>query len=215
MATDLLSTQISGFQNQAYENIINQLQNRHFACVDDFFDTHILENLHQRILYLNHTEELKKAAIGKYFDQHIKTEIRGDYIQWIDDKTPNIFEQSFFVQIQDFIDYLNKTCFLGIFNKEFHYAVYPQGRFYKRHLDTFQNDKRRKLSIILYLNKNWSAHNGGELVVYLKSENKEKPLKILPKFGRFIIFESQVLEHEVKPVKQNLRLSITGWLKTI
>ena len=28
-----------------------------------------------------------------------------------------------------------------------------------------------------------------------------------------VIFESQVLEHEVKPVQQE-RLSITGWLKS-
>ncbi|HCV82881.1 MAG TPA: oxidoreductase, partial [Zunongwangia profunda] len=28
------------------------------------------------------------------------------------------------------------------------------------------------------------------------------------------IFESQILEHEVKEVKNSERLSITGWLKT-
>jgi len=28
-----------------------------------------------------------------------------------------------------------------------------------------------------------------------------------------VVFESQILEHEVKPVKRE-RLSITGWLKT-
>jgi Rps23 Pro-64 3,4-dihydroxylase Tpa1-like proline 4-hydroxylase len=33
---------------------------------------------------------------------------------------------------------------------------YPKGTFYKRHLDTFQNDQRRKLSMVLYLNdKDW------------------------------------------------------------
>jgi SM-20-related protein len=102
---------------------------------------------------------------------------------------------------------------MGILHKEFHFAVYPQGRFYKRHLDTFQNDQRRKLSIVLYLNKNWSATNGGELVIYKQTNNQENAISILPKFGRLVVFESQVLEHEVKPIKQGLRLSITGWLK--
>ena len=100
---------------------------------------------------------------------------------------------------------------MGILQKEFHYAIYPEGTFYKRHLDTFQNDDRRKLSIVCYLNEaNWPKENGGELTLYLE----EKPLDLLPLPGRIVIFESQVLEHEVKVVKASERLSITGWLKT-
>ena len=111
--------------------------------------------------------------------------------------------------------YLNRTCFLGILQKEFHYAVYPKGTFYKRHLDTFQNDSRRKLSMVCYLNdKNWLASNGGELTLYLPDETGEQALDIIPRPGRVVIFESQILEHEVKPVLNSERLSITGWLKT-
>ncbi|MGX1022863.1 2OG-Fe(II) oxygenase [Psychroflexus sp. MBR-150] len=213
MTKTLLSEQLNGSFHKAYENIISQLQNQHYAVTDDFFDEELLEHLHQHILALYQADELKKAAIGKHFDEHIKTEIRGDYIQWINDKMPNEIELRFLNHIQQFIDYLNRTCFMGILHKEFHFAVYPQGRFYKRHLDTFQNDQRRKLSIVLYLNKNWSATNGGELVIYKQTNNQENAISILPKFGRLVVFESQVLEHEVKPIKQGLRLSITGWLK--
>ncbi len=102
---------------------------------------------------------------------------------------------------------------MGILHKEFHYAIYPKGRFYRRHLDTFENDQRRKLSMVLYLNKDWTEENGGELVIYTQENNQEKPVSILPKFGRLVIFESSVLEHEVKPVLKGERLSITGWLK--
>ncbi len=50
---------------------------------------------------------------------------------------------------------------MGILHKEFHYALYPEGTFYKRHLDTFQNDDRRKLSIVYYLNEeNWLPEYG-------------------------------------------------------
>ena len=101
---------------------------------------------------------------------------------------------------------------MGILHKEFHYAVYPKGTFYKRHLDTFQNDSRRKLSIVSYLNdENWLNTNGGELVIYKEDESEEV---IYPLPGRVVIFESQILEHEVKEVKNSERLSITGWLKT-
>ena len=123
-------------------------------------------------------------------------------------------EKLYFDRINDFVHYLNRTCFLGIQEKEFHYALYPEGTFYKRHLDTFQNDSRRKLSMVCYLNdEDWQADFGGELTIYFKNNNTESEQNIVPKAGRMVIFESQVLEHEVKPVKQP-RLSITGWLKT-
>ena len=41
----------------------------------------------------------------------------------------------------------------------------------------------------------------------------EEDIKIDPLKGRVVIFESQILEHEVKPVHRK-RFSITGWLKT-
>jgi len=103
---------------------------------------------------------------------------------------------------------------MGIAKQEFHYALYPEGTFYKRHLDTFQNDSSRKLSIVCYLNdEDWKPEYGGQLTLYLNEKGTEKALDIYPVKGRVVVFESQVLEHEVKPVKQK-RLSITGWLKT-
>jgi len=213
MTKALFSEQINAVFNETYEDIISQLQDNHYAITDNCFNNNFLKRLNQHVLALYKADELKKAAIGKRIDKQIKTEIRGDYIQWINDKKPNEIELQFLEHIQQLVDYLNRTCFMGILNKEFHFAVYPQGRFYKRHLDTFQNDQRRKLSVVLYLNNNWSRAHGGELVIYTKVKNRERSIPIIPKFGRFIIFDSQLLEHEVKTVKQGLRLSITGWLK--
>ncbi|WP_338734149.1 2OG-Fe(II) oxygenase [Mangrovimonas cancribranchiae] len=143
----------------------------------------------------------------------VKT-IRGDQIFWIDEAKANTSEQLFFTKVNDLIAYLNKTCFMGILHKEFHYVIYPKGTFYKRHLDMFQKDDRRKLSIVCYLNdEDWTPENGGELVLYLNNEGQEIPKVIYPFPGRMVIFESQLLEHEVKPVNTK-RLSITGWLKT-
>jgi SM-20-related protein len=162
------------------------------------------------LLSKHQEDEFKKAAIGNQFNEQIVKSIRGDFISWIDENNANEAESLFFRKVDDFIQYMNRTCFLGIQDKEFHYALYPEGTFYKKHLDTFQNDSRRKLSIVCYLNQeNWKEEFGGELVIY--KENEE--IAILPMKGRVVIFESQVLEHEVKPVKKE-RLSITGWLKT-
>lgn len=168
-----------------------------------------VEALRNILLGKYEEDEFKKAAIGNQFTEQIVKAIRGDFISWIDEKNLLPPEEVFFRKINDFTHYLNRTCFLGIQEHEFHYALYPKGTFYKRHLDTFQNDDSRKLSIVCYLNDEyWQPEFGGELILY-----KEKDITIYPLKGRVVIFESQIIEHEVKPVEQK-RLSITGWLKT-
>ncbi|MDH7913839.1 2OG-Fe(II) oxygenase [Winogradskyella sp. SYSU M77433] len=197
-------------ENPLYENIITDLTSKQFSIIDNFFTSEEVLALRQSLLDKYEEDAFKKSAIGNRTNEVIKKAIRGDIILWIDENNINLSEQLFFNKINDLKDYLNRTCFLGINQKEFHYAIYPEGTFYKRHLDTFQNDDRRKLSFVCYLNEeNWKPENGGELVLYL--EKGEEVVYPFP--GKVVIFESQILEHEVKPVNTP-RLSITGWLKT-
>ena len=44
--------------------------------------------------------------------------------------------------------------------------MYKEGCFYKRYKDQFKNVSNRKYSLINYLNNNWQAEDGGQLVVY-------------------------------------------------
>lgn len=200
--------------NTAYEKIINNLLKDGYSISENFFSSTEVETLRQSLLNKHEENTFKKAAIGNKFDEIIVKSIRGDIILWMDETKADTFELPFFNKINHLINYLNKTCFLGILYKEFHYALYPEGTFYKRHIDTFQNDDRRKLSFVCYLNEDgWLAENGGELVLYLDKNGQEVEKTIYPFPGRVVIFESQKIEHEVKPVKTE-RLSITGWLKT-
>lgn len=197
-------------ENLLYENIITDLTSQQYSIIDNFFTSEEVVALRQSLLQKYEEDAFKKSAIGNRTNEVIKKAIRGDIILWIDESNINASEQLFFNKINDLKDYLNRTCFLGINQKEFHYAIYPEGTFYKRHLDTFQNDDRRKLSFVCYLNEeDWKPENGGELVLYL--EKGEEVVYPFP--GKVVIFESQILEHEVKPVNTQ-RLSITGWLKT-
>lgn len=201
-------------ENPLYESIIEDILTQKYAIVEDFFTLDEV-NLLRDSLAEKHTENnFKKAAIGNRTNEIIQKSIRGDIILWIDEMNQNSAEKLFFTKINHLVGYLNKTCFLGILRQEFHYALYPTGTFYKRHLDTFQNDDRRKLSFVCYLNESgWVPENGGELVLYMDEKDKEVEKTIYPLPGRVVIFESQVIEHEVKPVKVQ-RMSITGWLKT-
>jgi SM-20-related protein len=196
--------------NPIYEKVITDILERQYSIIDDFFSIDQVNLLRASLLQKHEENEFKKAAIGNQFTEKIIKTIRGDFISWIDESTANEAEKIFFNKIDHFTNYLNSTCYLGICQKEFHYALYPKNTFYKRHLDTFQNDDSRKLSIVCYLNsEDWQKDFGGELVIYKDTEE----ITIYPLKGRMVVFESQLLEHEVKTVVQN-RLSITGWLKT-
>ena len=210
-----LFEQLEFSENPVYERVISDLLDHKYSIVDDFFDSEEIDELRESLKAIYEADCFKKAAIGNKLNEEIDKSIRGDFILWINEAQERTEERRFFEKINDLVAYLNRTCFLGILQKEFHYAVYPTGTFYKRHLDTFQNDDRRKLSMVCYLNDDsWLASNGGELTLYLPGEDGEKAFDIIPKPGRMVIFESQVLEHEVKPVLASERLSITGWLKT-
>ena len=197
-----------------YERIIDDITHQKYCIIDHFFDDTEVDFLRASLLEKYEEDAFKKAAIGNKFDEVIAKSIRGDVILWMDEARANPSESLFFNKINHLVNYLNKTCFMGILHKEFHYAIYPKGTFYKRHLDTFKNDDRRKLSFVCYLNhEDWQPENGGELVLYLDENKPENDKIIYPLPGRVVIFESQIIEHEVKPVNTK-RLSITGWLKT-
>lgn len=205
---------ISFVENPQYECIIEDVLKQQYSIVEDFFTDDEVALLRQSLIEKHDEDAFKKAAIGNRVNEIIVKSIRGDVILWIDELKANEAEMLFFNKINSLVNYLNKTCFLGILQKEFHYAIYPEGTFYKRHIDTFQNDDRRKLSIVCYLNEDgWLPENGGELVLYLNENGHETKKVIYPFPGRVVIFESQIIEHEVKPVNKE-RMSITGWLKT-
>jgi len=171
---DPLFEGIDFVENPLYEKIISDITNHHYSIVEDFFNLKEVLLLRQSLLEKYEGDKFKKAAIGNRTNEIILNSVRGDIIFWIDEKQVNKAETMFFDKINDLIRYLNRTCFLGILQKEFHYALYPTGTYYRRHIDTFQNDDRRKLSIVCYLNdEDWQAENGGELVLYLNKEGQE------------------------------------------
>jgi SM-20-related protein len=200
--------------NAYFESIIDSLVDNKFAIADDFFTTSEVNLLRNNLMRKYDLDQFKKSAIGNT-DKIIIEGVRGDFISWIDENNLDTAEQMYFTKVNNFIEYLNSTCYLGIVEGEFHYALYPDGAFYKRHLDVFQNDSRRTLSVIFYLNDDdWKVEDGGELVIYIKdTDGTEKEVNVTPFGGRMVIFNSRELEHEVKIVSRP-RKSITGWFKT-
>lgn len=176
----------------------------------DFLSEKLSAGLQQNILQLQEDGLMTLAGIGNADIKDAHQKMRGDKIYWLDKSHDNVFEKEFLQLTEDMIQHLNSTCYTGINSYEFHYAVYEEGSFYKRHTDQFKNDSNRKFSLISYLNKSWLEEDGGQLWVYQKNEVQ----KILPHAQTTVFFNSNEMEHEVTKANRP-RMSITGWLKQI
>ena len=174
-----------------------------------------MQALYQRISSLE-ASELKKAGIGKEANYLRKESIRRNKIHWIEGKT--LAEKQWLHWLETMQTQINRRLFLGLYNYESHFAVYQTGDFYKKHLDAFQGDNNRKLSVVTYLNPEWDADNGGELVLFEATDKntdwQNTPIltKIAPQFGCTVIFLSEDFPHEVLPTQQ-LRYSIATWFR--
>lgn len=153
--------------------------------------------------------QFKDAGIGNDALLFKDKLLRSDKIYWLDRAHDDVDENLFFDLMDNFVGYLNTTCYTGITGYEFHYALYEKGSFYKKHLDQFRSNKSRAFSMIMYLNTEWTEKDGGELCVYHHDHRQN----IAPTNGKCVFFKSDELEHEVL-ITHALRLSITGWLKT-
>ena len=179
--------------------------------IDANFLTDVLsQGLQQNIRQLQSDNLMVAAGIGNSDVKDAQQKMRSDTIYWMDKSHDNIFEQEFLHQVDDFVDRLNSTCYSGINSYEFHYAVYEEGSFYKRHKDQFKTDSDRKFSLINYLNNDWLETDGGQLLVY----QNDSVQKIQPQSQKAVFFKSDEMEHEVS-LSHRTRMSITGWLKRI
>lgn len=191
----------------SFDQIADGLAESGYAVAEEFLTSQQVDSILQLDEFREGLLHFRKAGIGKQQEKQINETIRGDLIQWIDKvNTPEPIKE-YLSKIQELITFLNQSLFLSLKDFEVHMTIYPAGSFYKRHLDQFKADDHRKLSLILYLNKNWKQEEGGQLRMHLPTGTKD----IFPVGGRLVCFRSDRIEHEVLPASRE-RLSLTGWI---
>lgn len=194
--------------NNQFDLLIDSYLDNNVGIDSNFLTEKLSAGLQQNILQLQRDDKMITAGIGNEEVKDPRQKMRGDKIYWMDKSHPNIYEQEYLQLAEDFITHLNSTCYTGINGYEFHYAVYEEGSFYKKHKDQFKNDSSRKYSLISYLNENWLEEDGGQLLVY----QNEVAQTIQPHAQTAVFFKSDEMEHEVTKAHRS-RMSITGWLK--
>lgn len=196
---------------QAFEELANGLASLGYGYVDEFLSQKEVFDLLEVLRLHEENNQFFKAGIGTAHQHTIDNSVRGDYIRWIDPKNALPPTQIYLNLMQNCINYLNQCLYVGIRDFEAHFAYYPPGTFYKRHLDQLRINDHRRLSFILYLNPHWQPGHGGELRLFLPNPTGEVQKDIEPVGGRLLVFRSDLLEHEVLTTTTN-RYSITGWM---
>ena len=195
---------------EQFDQLINTFIDNNVGISDKFLPKELCSSLQQNIALLLQEDKMKFAGIGNDQFANATQQMRGDKIFWLDKKNENKHEQAFLQLIENFIEHLNETCYTGINDYEFHYAVYEPGTVYKKHKDQFKTDNNRKFSLICYLNDDWVEADGGQLVIY----HDGVPQSIVPNAQKAVFFKSDEMEHEVTLAHKS-RMSITGWLKRV
>jgi Rps23 Pro-64 3,4-dihydroxylase Tpa1-like proline 4-hydroxylase len=191
-----------------FEALITGYLQTNIGISEHFLSDVLLQNLKNNLLELYHQNCFISAGIGNNKKLNHDVEVRSDSVYWLDRKHENVHENDFLTRIEEFICYLNKSCFAGITGYEFHYSLYEIGSFYKKHVDQFQDNSSRKYSMITYLNPDWQDGDGGHLKIHQVEGNQQ----ISPTLGKTVFFKSSELLHEVQ-ITYAQRLSITGWLR--
>ncbi|MNQ95738.1 hypothetical protein D3C85_1113090 [compost metagenome] len=152
--------------------------------------------------------ELVPAAVGRGAAQEVREGIRGDHIQWLEPGQCAPCDD--YLGLMDSLRVaLNRGLYLGLEDFESHFALYPAGAFYRKHLDRFRDDDKRMVSAIIYLNQAWLPEHGGALRMYLAGGAEHD---VMPSGGRLVVFLSGEVPHEVLAANRE-RLSITGWYR--
>ena len=208
MESSLLIRGRGPIDGDVFSIIIDALRARGYIVLLDIFSPEFLQSL---FIDIKNTDShfFRSARIGRDQARQINRFVRRDRIRWLEsDYEPLHY---YFDWCERLRERINSELFLGLFDYECHYAHYPKGAFYRKHVDAFKGEANRRLSTILYLNPDWQPTDGGELVLY--SEDGITTLEtVYPHIGTMVLFLSEEFPHEVLPAYRS-RYSLTGWFR--
>jgi len=152
--------------------------------------------------------EFAAARIGNDASRQRRSDIRGDFTCWLREPLYPV-ERLLLQELEQLRQELNRDAYLGLFELELHYAWYPPGAGYARHVDQPHGGTQRRVSLVLYLNMGWEPLAGGALRLFDAAEGYRD---IEPIAGRLVCFLTPGREHAVLPAQRD-RLSISGWFR--
>ncbi|MEO6726264.1 MAG: 2OG-Fe(II) oxygenase [Blastocatellia bacterium] len=203
--------------------VASEIAGRGWTVLNDFLPPETILLLCTEAQQLWQQEDFRAAGIGRSGGYAIRADIRSDHIRWLDEQALTLAQKVYWETIEELRLTLNRELFLNLASYESHFAIYPPGATYQKHLDRFSDADERTISCTLYLNEDWQAEEGGQLRLYLpghdlagrdlaNGESAESYLEVLPVAGTCVLFRSDTFYHEVLPAAR-ARFSLTGWFR--
>ncbi|KAI7905539.1 uncharacterized protein BX663DRAFT_285783 [Cokeromyces recurvatus] len=216
---------------------VEELYAKGWTEVKGFMDLSILKGAHEEADRLKDQNKFISAKDYKsdHDDPYRDMNARDDAILWLDprnncctnkdglgvEKIPIHFRKILeFVQdalVQDLKNMIR-------LNNKIEYQLsyfHPNGAHYERHRDAFPIDdpndtEQRRISVIMYLNPNWSTGDGGEVKIFSRPDEHgllevaDRTMK--PLLGNMLIFLSGVIDYEILATKKPAYI-LTTWIK--
>ena len=191
--------------------IIENIAQQGYAVIEHFISPEETLLMANQAKALQSTGVMHRATTG--IAKVENSTLRGDFIHWIEADHASSGQTVYLSAMAELQQAINQTFFLGLFEFESHFAIYPAGASYQKHLDQFIGKEERKISCILYLNNNWHSDDGGQLRMFLDKKDETKFIDITPQSGTLVVFLSSDFLHQVLLAKRE-RMSVTGWFRT-
>lgn len=193
--------------------IMGALTDKGWCVLPDFLPPETVAALRDECLARQETGRFHRAGVGPG-QAEVVADIRRDRILWLEQDDPNPAVRAYHDATETLRQAVNRDFFLGLHELESHFAVYPEGGFYKKHLDRFRDDDRRTLTAIVYLNDDWTEADGGLLRFWPDPSGEGEAIDIVPSGGTLVTFLSELYWHEVLPARR-ARLALTGWFRRL
>jgi SM-20-related protein len=195
-------------ERRLLDRILEELRADGISVSDGFLPPPGVRALAECAAWRRSRGEFVGARIGADRGLQRREDVRSDVICWLAGALAPA-ETDVLGSLEQLRLCLNEGGYLGLLDLEIHYAWYPPGAAYARHVDRPRGRSARRVSLALYLNEHRSPADGGALRI---QGDDGRFRDIEPVGGRLVLFLSESREHEVLPT-QVPRLSLTGWFR--
>lgn len=131
--------------------------------------------------------------------------VRSDEMAWLTESESPAALREVYARFAQLMRSLNEGAWLGLKRFDLQLARYRPGAKYVRHFDAFRGEESRRITAIVYLNRQWVREHGGQLRLLV-----EPPCEVEPLLDRLIVFRADTVEHEVVTACAD-RWAITAW----
>ena len=195
------------------DSVVEGLATRGWVVVEGFLGEDEARALAAESLQAWESGDFRQAGVGRGAEKMVREDIRRDHVLWLEEGHAGPAARGYLERLDTLRTAINRALFLGLFEYEGHFAVYPPGAFYKAHLDRHRGTAERVVTAILYLNEGWQPDDGGRLKIWTEAGRQEGPHEYVePRLGSLVVFLAGDFWHEVEEARKT-RMSVTGWFR--